>query len=54
MQNRIVEIVFEVCNTVQIVHELEVIKLTDDDAWASEQTQDVLLELGGDRDIVHR
>lgn len=37
-----------------MAHKLEVIKLTDDDAWASEQTQDVLLELGGDRDIVHR
>lgn len=36
-----------------MVHKLEVIKLTDDDAWASEQTRDVLLELGSDRDMVH-
>lgn len=48
------EIVFEVCNAVQMVHKVEVIKLTDDDVWASEQTQDVLLELGGDRNMVHR
>lgn len=48
------EIVSKVCNAVQMVHKLEVIKLTDDDVWASEQTQDVLLELGGDRDMVHR
>lgn len=37
-----------------MVHKVGVIKLTDDDVWASEQTQDVLLELEGDRDIIHR
>lgn len=37
-----------------MVYKVRVIKLTDDDVWASEQTQDVLLELECDRDIVHR
>lgn len=49
-----IEIVLEVFNAVQMVHTVEIIKLTNDDAWASEQTQNVLLELGGDRDMVHR
>lgn len=37
----IIETVFKVCHAVQMVHKLEVIKLTDDDVWANEQTQDV-------------
>lgn len=51
--NRI-EIIFKVCNAVQMVHKLEIIKLTNDDVWANEQTQNVLLEFGGDRNMVHR